>query len=113
MSTEVRRIRLRAGLRELTPGGEIEPLFEEYVLGEDYDAAQKRIRELRETLGGLARGQAVDEFVAHVHAEDPDALAGLRRARTSDHMSGARLIMCAQSGSLFFVSEDRTAMIFS
>ena len=50
MSTEVRRIRLRAGLRELTPGGEIEPLFEEYVLGEDYDAAQKRIAELEGAL---------------------------------------------------------------
>ena len=44
-ATAVRRIRLRAGLREVTPGGEIEPLFEEYVLGEDHLAAIQRLSE--------------------------------------------------------------------
>ena len=36
---------------------------------------QVQIDNLRKTLSGLARGQAVDEFVARVRAEDPDALA--------------------------------------
>ena len=62
-------------LAELATADELEPLLANL---ERRDAAQKRIRELRETLGGLARGQAVDEFVAHVHAEDPDALARRR-----------------------------------
>lgn len=59
-------------LAELATADELEPLLANLEMR---DAARKRIRELRETLGGLARGQAVDQFVAHIREEDPDALA--------------------------------------
>jgi len=41
---------------------------------EQHKSIQTRIDSLRTTLSGLARGQAVDEFVAKVRAEDPDQL---------------------------------------
>lgn len=51
---------------------ELEPLLAHL---EQRDAAHARIENLRHTLSGLARGQAVDEFVDKVCAESPDALA--------------------------------------
>ena len=44
-----------------------------------HNAVQAQIDNLRNTLGGLARGQAVDEFVSKVRADNPDAF-GQRKA---------------------------------
>ncbi|MEQ2007014.1 MAG: AAA family ATPase [Limisphaerales bacterium] len=58
-----------AGLVSVT---ELEPLLAHL---EQRATVQVQIDYLRKTLSGLARGQAVDEFVAKVRAEDPDTLA--------------------------------------
>ena len=58
-------------LAKLAGADELEPLLAHL---EKRDATRERIRQLRETLGGLARGQLVDEFFARVRAENPDAL---------------------------------------
>lgn len=60
-------------LAGLTQVAELEPLLAHL---EKRDKVQGQIDSLRNTLSGLARGQAVDEFVATVRAENPDALAG-------------------------------------
>ena len=59
-------------LAGLTAVGELEPLLAHL---EQRDAVQTQINNLRNTLGGLARGQGVDEFVSKVRAENPDVLA--------------------------------------
>jgi uncharacterized protein YhaN len=51
---------------------------------EQHKFLQTRIDSLRTTLSGLARGQAVDEFVAKVRAEDPDQLAERKPNATAD-----------------------------
>ena len=54
------------------PGaGELESLLARV---EQHNATQTHIDNLRNTLRGLARGQSVDDFVAKVRAENPDAL---------------------------------------
>jgi uncharacterized protein YhaN len=60
---------------------ELEPLLANL---ERRGAARKHVHELRETLGGLARGQSVDDFIARVRAEDPDALTRRKSAATND-----------------------------
>ena len=62
-------------LAGLTAVAELEPLLAHL---EQRNAVQAQIDNLRNTLGGLARGQAVDEFVAKVRAENPDALAQMK-----------------------------------
>jgi uncharacterized protein YhaN len=57
-----------AGLAAAT---ELEPLLAHL---EQRAAIQVQIDNLRRTLSGLARGHAVDEFVAKVRGEDPDTL---------------------------------------
>ena len=59
-------------LADLTTVAELEPLLAHL---EQRATLQVQIDGLRETLSGLARGQAVDDFVAKVRAEDPDMLA--------------------------------------
>jgi uncharacterized protein YhaN len=59
-------------LAGLTSAAELEPLLAHF---EQRNALQAQISGLRNTLSGLARGQAVDEFVAKVRAENPDTLA--------------------------------------
>ena len=58
-----------AGLRTVE---ELEPLLANL---EKRAAVRAQIDGLRNTLGGLARGQTVDDFVSRVRAENPDALA--------------------------------------
>jgi uncharacterized protein YhaN len=60
---------------------ELEPLLAHL---EQRNAVQAQIKDLRSTLGGLARGQAVDEFVSRVRAENPDALASRRSTTTRE-----------------------------
>ncbi|SPF39220.1 conserved hypothetical protein [Syntrophobacter sp. SbD1] len=49
----------------------LEPLFSNLELR---DQAQSRITAFRDTLGGLARGKTVDEFLARIREEDIEAL---------------------------------------
>ncbi len=62
-------------LAGLTAVAELEPLLAHL---EQRQAVQAQIDSLRNTLGGLARDQAVDEFIAKVRAENSDALAERR-----------------------------------
>lgn len=68
-------------LAGLTAGAEMEPLLAHL---EQRTALQTQIDGLRSTLGGLARGQVVDEFVARVLAENPDALASSKSTATRE-----------------------------
>lgn len=58
-------------LADLNTVEELEPLLAHL---EKRNAAQAQIESLRNTLSGLARGQAVDEFVSQVCIESPDVL---------------------------------------
>ena len=58
-------------LSGLSSVSELEPLLAHL---EQRNRLQEQIAVLRNTLSGLARGQAVDEFVARVRAENPDVL---------------------------------------
>jgi hypothetical protein len=53
---------------------------------EQRDAVEARIDGLRDTLSGLARGQAVDDFVSKVCAENPDALAERKAIATREKL---------------------------
>ena len=64
-------------LANLATAEELEPLLAHL---EQRIGVQDQIDNLRNTLSGLARGQAVDEFVSKVRAEDPDALAERKSA---------------------------------
>lgn len=55
----------------------LEPLLANVEVREQ---ARSRIATLRDTLSGLARGQAVDEFLARIRAEDADALSQRKSA---------------------------------
>ncbi len=68
-------------LAGLATPGELEPLLAHL---EQRAAVQVQIDNLRNTLSGLARGQAVDEFVAKVRAEDPDTLAARQPIATQE-----------------------------
>ena len=59
-------------LAGLSSVSELEPLLAHL---EQRNRIQIQIAGLRNTLSGLARGQAVDEFVVKVRAENPDTLA--------------------------------------
>lgn len=58
-------------LAKLDTVDQLEPLL---VNLEAHNKVQARIDSLRETLGGLARGQSVDDFIARIQAEDADNL---------------------------------------
>lgn len=64
-------------LAGLTAAKDLEPLLANL---EKRGALRNRIDELRETIGGLARGQSVDDFAARVRQENADEL-NLRRSR--------------------------------
>lgn len=68
-------------LAKLVTADELEPLLAQL---EKRAGIQQRIHELRETLSSLARGQAVDDFIASVRAEDPDTLARRKSAAARD-----------------------------
>ena len=68
-------------LAGLAAVAELEPLLAHL---EKRDTVQAQIDGLRNTLTGLARGQAVDEFVAKVRAENPDALAERKAVATRE-----------------------------
>ena len=58
-------------LAQVSAVEELEPLL---AALERKAAIQERLDDIRDTLGGLARGQTVEEFVGLVQAEDADAL---------------------------------------
>ena len=58
-------------LAQVSAVEELEPLL---AALERRAAIQERLDDIRDTLGGLARGQTVEEFVGLVQAEDADAL---------------------------------------
>jgi uncharacterized protein YhaN len=68
-------------LAGLTTAPELEPLLAHL---EQRRAVQARIDSLRFTLSGLARGQAADDFIAQVCAENPDALAERKSSATRE-----------------------------
>ena len=75
-------------LAKLSTAEELEPMMAHL---EQRSTLQGRIENFRNTLGGLARGQAVDEFVRQILAENPDALASRKStlAREKDSMEAA------------------------
>ena len=62
-------------LAKLGSVDELEPLLANLEKG---DTLRSQIRGFRELLGGLARSQALDDFIAKVHAENPDELPARR-----------------------------------
>ena len=68
-------------LAGLAAASELEPLLAHL---EKRNTVQEQIDRLRNTLSGLARGQAVDEFVAKVRAEHPEEFAQRKAAATRE-----------------------------
>ncbi len=68
-------------LAGLAAASELEPLLAHL---EKRTAVQQQIDDLRKTLSGLARGQAVDDFVAKVRAENPEELAQRKATATRE-----------------------------
>ena len=75
---------------------ELEPLL---AALEQKAAIGQRLDSLRDTLGGLARGQSVSEFVHLVEAENPDDL-GPRKARMEADLSEKKTEMEAVQAGL-------------
>ncbi|MSU34248.1 MAG: hypothetical protein EXS36_03890 [Pedosphaera sp.] len=73
------------------------------------DAAQARMENLRNTLSGLARGQAVDEFVSQVRAENPDALAE-RKATAAREKSEKESAFPGIRETLFRIGNEKTTL---
>jgi uncharacterized protein YhaN len=78
---------------KLSNAEELEPLIANL---EKRTAIQGRVDDLRKTLGDLARGQAVDEFIANVSKENADELPqrrtalGSEKAGKSSELNGVR-----------------------
>ena len=76
---------------------------------EQHKFLQTRIDSLRTTLSGLARGQAVDEFVAKVRAEDPDQLAE-RKLNTTAEKTEKESALSANRETVFRLGNERNAL---
>ena len=76
---------------------------------EQHKFLQTRIDSLRTTLSGLARGQAVDEFVAKVRAEDPDQLAE-RKLNTTAEKNEKESALSANREIVFRLGNERNAL---
>ncbi len=93
-------------LAGLATASDLEPLLAHL---EQRKSVQTQIDSFRTTLTGLARGQAVDEFVAKVRAEDPDSLterkatAGAEKTEKESALSGIR-------ETLFRLGNDRKVL---
>ncbi len=70
-------------LADLRSVDELEPLLAHL---EQRQAVQAQIDSLRHTLGGLARGQTVDDFVSKVRAEKPDDFEQRKSAAEHDRL---------------------------
>ncbi len=82
-------------LAKLNTAEELEPLIANI---EKRTALQGRIDNLRETLGGLARGQGVDDFIASVQKENADELPprkAVLNAETAEKKSALQTIQAA------------------
>ncbi len=90
-------------LAGLTAVAELEPLLAHL---EQRNSVQAQIDNLRNTLGGLARGQVVDEFVAQVRAENPDALAQ-RRATVEREKNEKELTLSGIREKLFQLGNEK------
>lgn len=93
-------------LAKLGTADELEPLLAHL---EKRDAARKRIHELRETLSGLARGQAVDDFIARVRAEDVDAMPE-RKSRAEQAKAEKRSTLGDVTPTLFELGRQKTEL---
>ena len=76
---------------------------------EQHKFLQTRIDSLRTTLSGLARGQAVDEFVAKVRAEDPDQLAE-RKLNATAEKTERESALSANREIVFRLGNERNAL---
>ncbi len=85
---------------------ELEPLLAHL---EQRNAVQARIHGLRTTLSGLARGQAVDDFVTRVRAEDPDALAARKAAATQGKLEKETALPGVRD-TLFGLRNEKSAL---
>ena len=93
-------------LAGLTAVAEMEPLLAHL---EQRTALQAQIAGLRSTLGGLARGQAVDEFVARVLAENPDSLAS-RKSTTVREKNEKEAALPGVRETLFRLGNEKTGL---
>ncbi|MEX1116509.1 MAG: AAA family ATPase [Akkermansiaceae bacterium] len=73
-------------LAKLSAVEELEPLL---AALERKTAIQERLDNIRDTLGGLARGQSVEEFVRLIQAENADDLSQ-RKERMASSLSGKK-----------------------
>ena len=85
---------------------ELEPLL---AALEKKAAIEERLEGIRHTLGGLARGQTVDEFVRLVEAENADDLS-LRKARMEEDLSARKSEIQAVQAELNDLKRQRDEM---
>ncbi|MGC9944176.1 MAG: AAA family ATPase [Verrucomicrobiota bacterium] len=90
-------------LAGLASVGELEPLLARL---EQRNTIQAQIAGLRNTLSGLARGQAVDEFVTKVRAENPDTMAE-RKPIASQEKAEKEAALPALSEILFRLGNEK------
>jgi uncharacterized protein YhaN len=76
---------------------------------EQRDAVEARIDGLRDTLSGLARGQAVDDFVSKVCAENPDALAERKAIATREKLENEAALPAIRE-TLFRLGNEKKAL---
>jgi uncharacterized protein YhaN len=93
-------------LAKLAALNDLEPLLANL---EKRDSARKRIHELRETLGGLARGQAVDDFIARVRGEDAEMLPE-RKARAERDKAKKQSPLAEVTKTLFELGGQKTEL---
>lgn len=93
-------------LAGLESAPELEPLLAQL---EQRRAVQGRIDSLRFTLSGLARGQAVDDFVTQVCAENPYALAE-RKSSASREKAELETALHGLRETLFRLTNEKRAL---
>jgi chromosome segregation ATPase len=93
-------------LARLGAADELEPLLAHL---EKRDAIQGRIQVLRETLGGLAHGQAVDDFIARVRAENADTLPE-RKSRAEQAKAEMKSTLGKVNQTLFELAQQRARL---
>jgi uncharacterized protein YhaN len=93
-------------LAGLATASDLEPLLAHL---EQRKSVQTQIDSLRTTLTGLARGQAVDEFVTKVRAEDPDSLTE-RKATAVAAKTEKESALSSVRETLFRLGNDRKVL---
>lgn len=93
-------------LAGLATAAELEPLLAHL---EQRATVQVQIDDLRKTLTGLARGQAVDTFVARVRAEDPDTFAA-RQSTAAQAKAAKEAALHAIRERLFRLGDEQRTL---